>query len=63
MDELPIKVGKSEKQLDILYWPGLKLLLNSLDLFVLYVDVFWEYHIAETPNFVLMKSIFLQVGI
>ena len=49
-----IKVGKSEEDLDVLYRLGLKLLLDCLNSFIFYADLFWEYHIAKEPNFFLI---------
>ena len=62
LDELSIKVCKSEEHLDVLYWLRLRPLLDNLNSFVLHADAFWGHHIAEEPNFFLMKSTFLQVG-
>ena len=62
LDELAIKVCKSEEHLNISYWLVLTPLLDYLDSFVLYADVFREHFIAKEPNFFLMKSILLQVS-
>ena len=62
LDELLIKVRESKEHLDVSYWLRLRLLLDSLDFFVLYTDAFQGYHIAEEPNLFLMKLTFLQVS-
>ena len=63
LDKLPIKVGKSKKNLNISYWLSFKSLLNYLDFFDLFANDIQEYHIAKKPNVFLIKSIFLQAGI
>ena len=62
LDESSIEICESEEHLDVLYWLGLKPLLNSLDSFVFYADAFQGHHIAEKPNLFLMKLTLFQVG-
>ena len=59
LDELLIKVCKSEEDLDISYWLKFRSLLNYLDFFVLYAYAFWQYYIAEEPNlFLVITTLF-----
>ena len=61
LDKLPIKVGKSEQNFNILYWPRFRPLLNCFDFFISYRDTLQKYHLAKKPNFFLIELIFFQV--
>ena len=63
LDKLPIKVGKSKKNLDVLHWLVFRPLFDCLDLFIFYTNTFQRYQIAEDLKFFLIKSIFFYVDI
>ena len=63
LDKLLIKVGKSEKDLNISYRPELRRLHDCLNSFLCYADAFWRYHIVGEPSFFLMKLTLLKVSI
>ena len=63
LDKSPVKVGKSEEDLDVLHWLGFKPSLDCLDSFVLHANALWGQFIAKEPNLFLMESTLLQVSI
>lgn len=46
LDEILGEVSKSYKNLDVLYWSGFKLVLNSFDSFVFYLHSLNQYDVA-----------------
>ena len=63
MNELPIKISKSKKDLDISYWFRFRPLFDCFYSLIFYTNTLQRCYIAWKSNFFLIKSSFLQIDI
>ena len=58
-----MKIGKSQKDLYIMYWLRHKPITYSLELFFFYLYAFKRDDVAEETYFILIELVFLEVGV